>query len=169
MRDSQAKKAANKAYRESRRAMRPVIYQRPLEIKPVRNGREINGHSTSVIPRNPQSISWKEANKRGKAYGRVLENLPKYPNEAQAKEIAAAQKADRDARERRKAGFRPKRIHSAAHAKRGGESWWNWKIADVIDERPNNARPAYRARGNRKPRRSDAATQKRNLEFFEKQ
>lgn len=145
-----AREAGRRAYDESRRPHRPVLHQRALEVPKLdERGRPVKDHTTSVIPRHPKPITWKEARRLGLAYARVMQGLPQWPTKEQAEAIEADFVAERAAKMARKVGIRPQRFHSAAHHKRGGVSWWQAKFADLVDDRSRMTMPAYRERKQR--------------------
>ena len=141
--------AATRAiHRAAARQPRPVIHQRPLDPV-VRDGREVVGHSTTVMYPPATLITWQEARRRARALERVYDGLPAWPKKADLEKLeeirAKAHQQRTTYLKVKKEGKLPKRYKRDPR----GE-WWMAKFADVVDARKDKATPAYSPRQGRK-------------------
>lgn len=97
-------------------------------------------HRATIVPFHPAPIGWKQARKQGRAYGRVLEGLPKWPTPEQQLELTVI--ADKIKARRIALAKMGTRARMKAESRRDPKGeWWMDRIADVIDHRKANDKP----------------------------
>lgn len=140
MREQQVSHATKVAFRNARRPRRSKIVMVPA----VNSTPEKQTLRAVVVPFTPKPIGWADARKQGRAYGRVLEGLPKYPTPEQMLEMIAI--TDK-IKARRIARAKFPKIERYRRDSKG--EWWMNQIADVLDQR-KAAGKAGTPRGQRK-------------------
>lgn len=131
----QVDRATNAAYRRSRRPRRSIITMVPAAgATPERMTQR-----SVVVPFTPRPLDWEQARECGKAYGRVLSNLPKYDREFEAK---LRDHHNKIAKQRQDAKGKPK----PERYRRVSGMWWLGKLADLVEKRTDVRVPSYSRR-----------------------